>query len=51
LWGSGSSLTSVAPATSASVASNATTSLSGQTPEVRPPGRLDLFSDRNGTFS
>ncbi|TAI62499.1 transglycosylase SLT domain-containing protein [Bradyrhizobium sp. Leo170] len=29
----------------------ATTSLSGQTPEVRPPGRLDLFSDRNGTFS
>ncbi|WP_092508735.1 transglycosylase SLT domain-containing protein [Afipia sp. GAS231] len=46
LWGSGSSLTSV------SVASNAaTTSLSGQTPEVRPPGRLDLFSDRNGTFS
>ncbi|WP_027583225.1 transglycosylase SLT domain-containing protein [Bradyrhizobium sp. Ai1a-2] len=29
----------------------ATASLSGQTPEVRPPGRLDLFSDRNGTFS
>ncbi len=29
----------------------ATTSFSGQTPEVRPPGRLDLFSDRNGTFS
>ncbi|WP_456634450.1 transglycosylase SLT domain-containing protein [Bradyrhizobium sp. USDA 10063] len=28
-----------------------TASLSGQTPEVRPPGRLDLFSDRNGTFS
>jgi hypothetical protein len=26
-------------------------SLSGKTPEVRPPGRLDLFSDRNGTFS
>jgi hypothetical protein len=46
LWGSGSSLTSV------SIASNtATTSLSGQTPEVRAPGRLDLFSDRNGTFS
>jgi hypothetical protein len=46
LWGSGSSLTS------ASVASSpATTSLSGQTPEVRAPGRLDLFSDRNGTFS
>jgi Transglycosylase SLT domain len=28
-----------------------TASLSGQTPEVRPPGRLDLFSDRDGTFS
>jgi hypothetical protein len=26
-------------------------SLSAKTPEVRPPGRLDLFSDRNGTFS
>jgi hypothetical protein len=52
LWGSGSSLTSVAPATSASVASNAATTLPlGQTPEVRAPGRLDLFSDRNGTFS
>ena len=56
LWGSGTSLTSVsgtsltsvAPATSASVAS---TSLSGHVPEVRAPGRLDLFSDRNGTFS
>ena len=35
LWGSGSSLTSVASAT----------------PEVRAPGRLDLFSDRSGTFS
>jgi hypothetical protein len=41
LWGKGSSLTSVASAGS----------LSGQTPEVRAPGRLDLFSDRNGTFS
>ena len=58
LWGSGSSLTSVAPASSVapaasvSVASNAATTLpSGQTPEVRAPGRLDLFSDRNGTFS
>jgi hypothetical protein len=52
LWGSGSSLTSVAPATSVSVASNAATTLpSGQIPEVRAPGRLDLFSDRNGTFS
>src|SRR5882672_1034622 len=46
LWGSRSSLTSV------SVASNAATTLpSGQAPEVRAPGRLDLFSDRNGTFS
>src|SRR4051812_37121918 len=40
LWGSGSSLTSVVPATSVSVASNvATLPLSGQTPEVRAPGR------------
>jgi hypothetical protein len=38
LWGNSSSLTSVTSAASA-------------TPEVRPPGRLDLFSDRNGTFS
>jgi hypothetical protein len=43
LWGRGSSLTSVASAT--------TPSISGQKPEVRAPGRLDLFSDRNGTFS
>jgi transglycosylase-like protein with SLT domain len=28
-----------------------TASLSSQTPEVRPPGRLDLFTDRSGTFS
>ena len=42
LWGKGSSLTSVASATS---------SLSGHTPEVRAPSGLDLFSDRNGTFS
>ncbi|MBR1238351.1 transglycosylase SLT domain-containing protein [Bradyrhizobium sp. AUGA SZCCT0182] len=42
LWGRGSSLTSVA---------SATPSVSGQKPEVRAPGRLDLFSDRNGTFS
>jgi len=47
LWGSSSSLTSVAPATVAS----ASNTLSGHTPEVRAPGRLDLFSDRNGTFS
>ncbi|HKS20729.1 MAG TPA: transglycosylase SLT domain-containing protein [Bradyrhizobium sp.] len=37
LWGNSSSLTTVA-------------SLSGRTPEVRAPGRLDLFSDRSGTF-
>jgi hypothetical protein len=43
LWGNGASLTS-ASATPAP-------SLSGQKPEVRPPGRLDLFSDRSGTFS
>ncbi|MEH2607853.1 transglycosylase SLT domain-containing protein [Bradyrhizobium sp. AZCC 1693] len=39
LWGSSSSLTS------------ASTILSGHKPEVRAPGRLDLFSDRDGTFS
>lgn len=37
LWGA-SSATSVA-------------ARSGHTPEVRAPGRLDLFTDRNGTFS
>ena len=41
LWGKSSSVASAAPAQT----------LSGQTPDVRPPGRLDLFSDRNGTFS
>ena len=39
LWGKGSSLTPVASAALT------------QTPEVRAPGRLDLFSDRDGTFS
>jgi hypothetical protein len=48
LWGSNSSLTSVAPATSVASAS---TILSGHKPEIRAPGRLDLFSDRSGTFS
>jgi Transglycosylase SLT domain len=48
LWGSNSSLTSVASATTVASAS---TVLSGHKPEVRAPGRLDLFSDRNGTFS
>jgi Transglycosylase SLT domain len=53
LWGNSSSLTSVAPATpvapATSVAS-ATASLT-QTPELRAPQRLDLFSDRAGIFS
>jgi hypothetical protein len=44
LWGNTSSLTTVAIAAPAA-------SLSNRTPEVRAPGRLDLFSDRNGTFS
>jgi hypothetical protein len=39
LWGNRSSLTSVATANSS------------QTPNVRAPQPLDLFSDRNGTFS
>jgi hypothetical protein len=38
LWGNGASLTSVP-------------SPSSQTPNVRAPQPLDLFSDRNGTFS
>jgi hypothetical protein len=42
LWGSNSSLTTTA---------SASTTLSGHKPEVRAPGRLDLFSDRSGTFS
>jgi Transglycosylase SLT domain len=40
LWGNSSSLTSVASAIP-----------SAQTPDVRAPQPLDLFSDRNGTFS
>jgi len=44
LWGNSSSLTSVASATPVS-------SLSAQTPNVRAPQPLDLFSDRSGTFS
>ncbi|KRR04779.1 transglycosylase [Bradyrhizobium jicamae] len=39
LWGSNSSVAS------------ASAVLSNHKPEVRAPGRLDLFSDRNGTFS
>jgi hypothetical protein len=47
LWGKSASLTSVASAAPATAAASALT----QTPEVRAPQRLDLFSDRNGTFS
>jgi hypothetical protein len=47
LWGRNSTLTSVANAAAAADASPALS----QTPEVRAPGSLDLFSDRNGTFS
>ncbi|MGB8400349.1 MAG: lytic transglycosylase domain-containing protein, partial [Bradyrhizobium sp.] len=42
LWGRSSSPTPVA---------SVPPSLSGHMPEVRAPGRLDLFSDRDGTFS
>jgi hypothetical protein len=45
LWGNSSSLTSVASATPDSSATPS------QTPTVRAPQPLDLFSDRNGTFS
>jgi hypothetical protein len=53
LWGSNSSLTSVAPANPVAPATtaSASTTLSSHKPEVRAPGRLDLFSDRFGTFS
>lgn len=45
LWGNSSSLTSVAAVTPAANATPA------QTPDARGPQPLDLFSDRNGTFS
>jgi hypothetical protein len=56
LWGNSSSLTSVATVTSVATAASVAiaaplASLSIRTPEIRAPGRLDLFSDRNGTFS
>ena len=59
LWGNSSSLTAVAPASSvasaapvAAASPEATVgSLLTQAPDVRAPQRLDLFSDRNGTFS
>jgi hypothetical protein len=45
LWGNSSSLTSVAAATPDALA------IPSQTPSVRAPQPLDLFSDRSGTFS
>jgi hypothetical protein len=55
LWGSSTSLTSVAPATSVAPTSVTITSpissLPTRTPTVRAPQPLDLFSDRTGTFS
>jgi hypothetical protein len=45
LWGNSSSLTSIAPASTVAPATLA------QTPNVRAPQTLDLFSDRSGTFS
>jgi Transglycosylase SLT domain len=59
LWGSSSSLTSVAsatsvaPATSAPAASSVASASSAATatPNVQAPHGLDLFSDRHGTFS
>ena len=50
LWGNSSSLTSVASATSVA-STDATAGATSQTPNVRAPQPLDLFSDRNGTFS
>jgi Transglycosylase SLT domain len=47
LWGKSSSLTSIASAAPA----GATPPTSTQTPDVRASQPLDLFSDRNGTFS
>ena len=50
LWGNSSSLTSVASASSVAGAASVPP-LSAQTPNVRAPQPLDLFSDRSGTFS
>ena len=51
LWGNSSSLTSVASATSVAPSAAAASPASTQTPNVGAPQSLDLFSDRNGTFS
>jgi hypothetical protein len=62
LWGDSASLTSVTPATSVAPATSVTSlatdasakavaAFSARTPDIRAPQRLDLFSDRSGTFS
>lgn len=51
LWGNSSSLTSVASAAPVGSAAPAAGTALTQTPDVRTPQPLDLFSDRNGTFS
>jgi hypothetical protein len=65
LWGNSSSLTSVASATPVASTTSiapatsvvgvipdaASSSMPAQAPDVRAPRALDLFSDRNGTFS
>jgi hypothetical protein len=56
LWGNSSSLTSVATAAPVATATSDATAnpaspLSAQTPNVRAPQPLDLFSDRSGIFS
>ncbi len=53
LWGNSSPFTAVTPTSSIAPASSVASAapLSARTPEVRAPGRLDLFSDRSGAFS
>jgi len=51
LWGNSSSLTSVPSPTSVATVSATPAPPSAQTPDVRAPQPLDLFSDRSGTFS
>jgi hypothetical protein len=48
LWGNSASLTSDAPAASSPATSTAAVAA---LPPANSGGRLDLFSDRNGTFS
>jgi hypothetical protein len=49
LWGNSASLTSDTPASSA--ASSTPSASVAVLPAANSSGRLDLFSDRNGTFS